>query len=97
VDALTIRRYKARVAGTPETVTRIDAIINKAYRWSKAEQWTDENTHTKITEGGMLLTNRNILLSYSEDTHTGVVKIEEIESASWQSIRMDCEQALAES
>jgi hypothetical protein len=45
----------------------------------------------------MLLANRNILLAYSEDTHTGVVKIEEIESASWQSIRMDCEQALAES
>jgi hypothetical protein len=45
----------------------------------------------------MLLANRNILLTYSKDTHTDVVKIKEIESASWQSIRMDCEQALAES
>ena len=36
--ALIIRRADTSDAATPETVERIVAIINEAYRWSEAEQ-----------------------------------------------------------
>ena len=75
---LIIRRSHARDAEMPETVAHIVAIINEAYRWSEAEQWTDEKTRTDTAEIGLLLANRKMLLAYAEDTLAGVVKIEEI-------------------
>ena len=45
-SALIIRRADTSDAATPETVERIVSIINEAYRWSEAEQWTDDKTRT---------------------------------------------------
>ena len=76
--ALIIRRADTSDAATPETVERIVAIINEAYRWSEAEQWTDEKTRTEHAEVSLLLTNQKMLLAYTDNTLAGVVKIEEI-------------------
>ncbi len=76
--ALIIRRADTSDAATPETVERIVAIINEAYRWSEAEQWTEEKTRTEHAEVSLLLTNQKMLLAYADNTLAGVVKIEEI-------------------
>lgn len=75
---LIIRRSDARDAKTPETVARIVAIVNEAYHWSEAEQWTDEKTRTDMAEIGLLLANQKMLLAYVEDILAGVVKIEKV-------------------
>lgn len=75
--ATVIRRSTKDDAHTPEIVGRLVNIINEAYRWSEAEQWTREKERTNAAEIAELLSAGSMLLAFIGETIVGVVKIEQ--------------------
>ena len=61
---LKIRRSEATDAKDRAFVDRIVAIVNAAYFWSEAEQWTDEKERTSTPEITDLLKSRKLLRHY---------------------------------
>ncbi len=76
---LEIRRSEATDAKDRAFVDRIVAIVNAAYFWSEAEQWTDEKERTSTPDITDLLKSRNLLLAFASEQLAGVVKIEKID------------------
>jgi len=76
---LTIRPSHAPDADNRVLIDRIVALVNAAYDWSEAEQWTEEKERTSTSEITDLLTKGKLLLAFTGEQLAGVVKIEKID------------------